>query len=208
MKTPLSNCSFNLTICQDYFLIIFIFICYKKNIMKEKNKLLYVHKRMDNGEIFYVGIGNLRRPYVKYKRSSWWKNIVKIYGYEVEIIKENLSWEEACELEKFYIKKIGREDLGLGSLINMSDGGDGLSNPSDEWKKNNSKRNTGENNPNYGKTGYWNGKKKNAWTEEMKKKLSDKMKGKIPWNKGKKGVYSEDSLKKMSESIKSSKKNK
>jgi hypothetical protein len=174
--------------------------------MKEKNKVLYIHKRKDNGEVFYVGIGNSKRPYVKNKRSVWWKNIVKEHGYEIEILKENITWEEACELEKFYIKEFGRKDLGMGSLVNMSDGGDGLFNPSDEWKKNNSERNTGKNNPNYGKIGYWNGKKRSGWTEEMKKKLSDKMKGKSPWNKGKTGVYSEDSLKKMSESIKKSKK--
>ena len=36
-----------------------------------------------------------------------------------------MTWEEACEKEKEYIKFYGRRDLGLGSLVNMTDGGEG-----------------------------------------------------------------------------------
>ena len=49
--------------------------------------------------------------------------------------------------------------------------------------------NKGEGNPNYG----------NKWSEEKKKKLSEKLKGRIPWNKGKSNIYSEEMLNKMSE---------
>lgn len=57
-----------------------------------------------------------------------------------------MTWEEACEKEKELISKIGRRDLGLGTLVNMTDGGDGTFNVkhSYEWhekqRKNNSKK--------------------------------------------------------------------
>ena len=50
-------------------------------------------------------------------------------GVEIERIKlaECLTEERAFELEKFFIKAIGREDLGAGPLVNLTDGGDGPS---------------------------------------------------------------------------------
>lgn len=79
-----------------------------------------------NGEVFYIGIGKtIKRAYVKSKRSEFWKNIVAAYGYEVQILKQDLSWEEACELEKMLISHYGRRDLKLGPLVNLTDGGDG-----------------------------------------------------------------------------------
>ena len=34
--------------------------------------------------------------------------------------------EKSLEKEKWYIKRLGRKDLGLGTLVNMTDGGDGV----------------------------------------------------------------------------------
>lgn len=42
------------------------------------------------------------------------------------ITNENNSWNDACELEKFYIKTVGRRDKGLGPLTNLTDGGEGF----------------------------------------------------------------------------------
>ena len=64
---------------------------------------VYRHRRLDTNEIFYVGIGRERRPYSKKDRNEHWKNIVSKYGYTVEIIAEDLSKEDACELEVFLI---------------------------------------------------------------------------------------------------------
>ncbi len=87
---------------------------------------LYFHINTIKQEIFYVGIGDLDRPYKgKSKRSNWWYNITKKYNYDIIIIHENLTWKDACELEIKYITQIGRKDLGLGTLVNMTDGGDG-----------------------------------------------------------------------------------
>jgi hypothetical protein len=91
---------------------------------------LYRHIRLDKNQPFYIGIGNDNngkhtRAYFKSNRSDHWKNIVSKYGYDIDIIIDNISWIEACKKEKEFIKLYGRRDLGLGSLINRTDGGDG-----------------------------------------------------------------------------------
>jgi hypothetical protein len=88
--------------------------------------VVYQHIRLDNNEVFYVGIGkSQKRAYDKRGyRSIYWRNIAK-KGFIVEILYDNLSWEEACEKEKELIKKYGRKQLNEGTLVNMTDGGDG-----------------------------------------------------------------------------------
>jgi len=97
--------------------------------------LVYQHIRLDNNKIFYIGIGKYEgRAYTKKKRSPYWQNIVKKHGYKVEIIYDNLTWEEACKKEIFLIKSLGRIDLKTGNLVNLTDGGDGQYNPSLETR--------------------------------------------------------------------------
>lgn len=87
--------------------------------------VLYRHIRLDKNEPFYIGIGkNEHRAYSKISRNKHWHNIIK-KGYEVEIILDDLTWEEACEKEKEFIALYGRKDLGNGSLCNWTDGGEG-----------------------------------------------------------------------------------
>lgn len=95
---------------------------------KLNNTCVYFHINPLKNEIFYVGIGNIKRPYSKHNRSLFWNKVKNKYGFIVDIVDENLSWKEACEKEKFYIKFIGRRDLKLGSLVNLTDGGDGTKN--------------------------------------------------------------------------------
>lgn len=92
----------------------------------KNNNCIYFHINPVKNEIFYVGIGNLKRPYKKYRRSVLWNNIVSKYGYIVNIIETDLSWEEACKKETELIKRLGRRDLGLGTLVNHTNGGDGV----------------------------------------------------------------------------------
>jgi len=89
--------------------------------------VIYFHRRKDNNEIFYVGIGKLKRAYENKpdRRNSIWNKIVSKTNYTIEIIHKNLSWENACELEKQYIKQYGRINNKTGILANMTDGGDG-----------------------------------------------------------------------------------
>jgi group I intron endonuclease len=126
------------------------------------NWYVYRHRRLDNFNIFYVGIGkttNFGRAFSKNQRSFWWKNVTKTTEYAVEILCINLAKEEASELEQFLIKEYGRKDLGLGNLINMTDGGDGAfgrpHTPESKAKISSSNKGRegkfGKDNPNYGK---------------------------------------------------------
>ena len=90
-----------------------------------KNKLVYLHRKATDGTVFYVGIGSEKRSLCKNGRSSWWYNTVDKHGYYVDIVERGLSWEEACDSEIALIDLIGRKDLGLGSLVNLTDGGEG-----------------------------------------------------------------------------------
>ena len=92
------------------------------------NNVVYLHRRKDSGEIFYVGIGKQNRPYSKSKRNKFWNSIAEKCGWSVEIIYEDLSWDDACKKERELIKQYGRRDLGEGILTNMTDGGEGNQN--------------------------------------------------------------------------------
>lgn len=93
--------------------------------MKRNNCIVYIHKRKLDGMVFYVGIStNYKRPYNK-RRGKFWMDYTKKHDYDVEIIREGLSWEAACEVEMDLISKYGRRDLGEGQLVNMTNGGDG-----------------------------------------------------------------------------------
>ena len=138
---------------------------------------VYRHIRLDKNEVFYIGIGSddsgkYKRAYDN-NRSKFWKSIVKKAGYIVEIISEDwLTWEEACEKEKFWIIFYGRVDLRKGSLVNMTDGGQVYpSNPM-----------YGKDNPMFGNgyrlEGEKNGMHNKHHTDEAKKKMSDFRKGK------------------------------
>jgi predicted GIY-YIG superfamily endonuclease len=94
--------------------------------MKRNNCIVYIHKRKLDGMVFYVGIStNYKRPYQSKRSQKFWMDYTKKYDYDVEIIREGLSWEDACEVEMDLISKYGRRDLGEGQLVNMTNGGDG-----------------------------------------------------------------------------------
>lgn len=86
---------------------------------------LYRHIRLDKNEPFYIGIGsNISRCYTKKTRNKHWHNIVNKTEYEVEIMFDNLSLQEAKEKEKEFITLYGKKSNG-GILVNITDGGDG-----------------------------------------------------------------------------------
>lgn len=93
-----------------------------------------MHKKPD-GEVFYVGIGVKNRPYSKNYRNKFWHHVVNKHGEPlVEIVCTELSRKDACEWERLFIRFYGRRDLNTGSLVNMTDGGDGHSGTA--WNKN------------------------------------------------------------------------
>ena len=90
------------------------------------NKTVYLHRRLSDNVVFYVGLGNSNRPYQKLlqQRTQEWRNEVNRYGYNVEILHTGLSEEEGANIEMDLIELIGRKDLGLGTLINKTNGGE------------------------------------------------------------------------------------
>lgn len=86
---------------------------------------VYFHRKLTNREVFYVGIGVPERPDSFRGRNKFWRSTVKKHGYYTEVISENLTWDEACKIEIYWIAKIGRRNKGLGPLVNLTDGGDG-----------------------------------------------------------------------------------
>lgn len=93
--------------------------------------------------------------------------------------KENLTEEQSSLLEIELISKIGRQDLGGGPLLNMTSGGDGLVNPSEDTRKKiaNRKYPTGPENPFYG-VNPWQKWRPEGATEATRQKLSKINRGK------------------------------
>jgi hypothetical protein len=149
------------------------------------NWYVYRHIRLDKNEPFYIGIGNkvnYARAYEKdpSKRNIIWNRIVSKSDYEVDIIFDELTKDEASEKEKEFISLYGRIDLETGFLCNMTDGGDGIWNciRSNETRKKLREQKLGSKNHRFGvkqshetlvKRGVFKSRKK---SEEEKKKQS------------------------------------
>lgn len=99
---------------------------------------VYAHYKADDkdGLPFYIGKGKLNRD-VSESRSHFWKNITTKHGLIVKRIKENLTEQEAWDLEKQLILQYGKLIDGTGCLCNIADGGEGASGTvhSNETKK-------------------------------------------------------------------------
>lgn len=83
---------------------------------------VYRHVRLDNNTPFYVGKGVGSRAYSKQNRNTYWRNIVKSAGYEVEVIMDNLTEEAAFQKEVEFIKLY--KNCGYCEA-NKTDGGEG-----------------------------------------------------------------------------------
>jgi|TARA_E500000305_G_C3987997_1_gene220420 hypothetical protein len=92
----------------------------------------YAYLRKGDRTPYYVGKGHGKRAYDS-------THNVKVPDDKDRIIflKQNLTEEEAFNHEKYMIAVLGRKDLGTGILRNMSDGGEGHSNPSPEARRKN-----------------------------------------------------------------------
>lgn len=102
---------------------------------------VYRHIRLDKNEVFYVGIGSDKRNYKRAKecsrRSDLWKKVISKTDWIFEIIADDISFEKAKEKEIEFIKLYGRKDLKNGTLVNLTDGGDGTINKvfTEEYRK-------------------------------------------------------------------------
>lgn len=86
---------------------------------KEKRFYIYIHRKISNNEPFYIGKGTKYRCLDFNSRTEYWKRTANKHGVYVQIYKNKLTNEEALELEKELISKIG-----IKKLTNFSLGGD------------------------------------------------------------------------------------
>jgi group I intron endonuclease len=167
-------------------------------------------------EPFYIGKGKGERhidhlrPYKLNKKTYISNRINKIKKSNVNPfiikIKENITEEEALSIEVFFISLIGRRNLNTGTLVNITDGGEGVSGLKHTLESRLKMSNKGEKHPNWGK----------HLNVETRKKISERLKvnnpmcnpeiaekvrlknlGREPWNKGLKTPA--DVCKKLSE---------
>jgi hypothetical protein len=92
---------------------------------------VYRHIRLDTNVPFYIGIsddndGTFKRAYDLKARNESHRDITAITDVHVDIIMNDLSWEDACEKEKEFIKLYGRLDMTTGTLTNLTEGGSGF----------------------------------------------------------------------------------
>lgn len=132
---------------------------------------------------FYVGKGTKNRPF-SLQRNHKWKNVIKRFGFTVEICvgpvtnDEVVVWEIATiKQEKTYSTNHSHNDDDINCNFTFGgDGSPGVKRP-DLSERNRS---------NLGKPSKRKGCK---LTEEQRKACGERSKGRIPWNKGKKCPY-------------------
>jgi hypothetical protein len=84
---------------------------------------VYIHLRLDTGEIFYVGKGQKKRAWeTRRGRSPHWTRIVELYGRSVHIHSTYGSDEQALAEE---VRLIHQLRQGGYPLVNITDGGQG-----------------------------------------------------------------------------------
>lgn len=187
----------------------------------EYKYFLYQHIRLDTNEIFYIGIGSIttektiktlestshrayyNRAYTKYGRSKFWHKIINKTEWKVEILISSNNLEFIKKEEIRFINLYGRRILKTGTLVNITDGGEGAFGykHSEESRRKMSLNKKGRkltkehieiiiktqkgkklsqetknkiSNAQKGEKGHWFGKK---WPEERKRKLSLAIKG-------------------------------
>ena len=156
----------------------------------ENNYCVYFYLREDKTP-YYVGMGRKQRPFAKHAHRQGRGDFKPDNNDLILIVHENLSQEEAFELEIKYIAEFGRKCDG-GILINLTAGGQGAKHNEETRKK-----------LSFIKTGL-------KASEETKRKMSETRKGKkMPEGSGQKArqtriangtdKHSEETRKKMSE---------
>jgi hypothetical protein len=157
--------------------------------MKNTNMFYTYAYLREDGTPYYIGKGVKGRIYSSNRKIKKPKDKSRII-----FLKQNLTEEEAFNHEEYMISVLGRKDLGTGILRNRTNGGEGSSGAvkTDDFKKKQSERMRGKNNPSYGRKQSEEHRRKNSeanrgennhfygksHSEETRKKISMKKKGK------------------------------
>ena len=170
---------------------------------------VYVHIRLDNNTVFYVGKGHGNRAYnLSRGKGTHHDNICKACGCKAVIIKDNLTESQAFRLEskmiKYYVITLGYGiniegyddyDHELPYLTNFTWGGEGVSGRkhSEEEKQKMSKAKKGKKNSKEHNKNISKAKKGKKNSKEHNKNISKSLKG---------IQFSEERNKKISKSLK------
>ena len=95
----------------------------------KKDFYVYAYLR-ENKKPYYIGKGKGKRAYSRCRAIPKPTDVNNIV-----FLRTGLSEEESFYWERFYIKRYGRKDINTGILRNLTDGGEGNSNPNLECRK-------------------------------------------------------------------------
>lgn len=144
---------------------------------------VYAYLRKKDLTPYYIGKGKGLRAFNDHR----WHKPPKDRSLIV-FLECNLTEVGALALERRMIRWYGRKDLGTGILINKTDGGEGIDNPSEETRRKISENTKGRKAWNKGKPHRQETLEKlkqKRHSEESLKKMRDSSKGQVPWNRGK-----------------------
>lgn len=183
-------------------------------VIIKREYYVYAYFFKSSGHIFHIGKGKGNR-YIDtvHSRNAYFKSIISKYKNDVSVkkLKECLTNEEACVIEKELIKQY--KSIGQCET-NFHEGGCGGNTGNYEQVSAKLKNyflmhpdaRLGENNPHFGhhlteeQREHLSKKQKEYWTDEKRKEQSKKLLGKKSWNKGLTGFpHSWNYGKKMSE---------
>jgi hypothetical protein len=138
----------------------------------EMHYYTYAYLREDKTP-YYIGKGKGRRAYKKHQKGI---SVPKDKS-RIIFLKQNLTEEEAFKHEIYMIDVFGRKDLRTGILRNMTNGGEGNSNPSDETRRKMSVAKKGKTRSEETKRKMSVAQKGKTFSEEHRKNMSDARKG-------------------------------
>jgi hypothetical protein len=124
------------------------------------------------GSPYYFGKGKNKRAFTRSHR------LLPNDDRFILILRDGLTEEEAFNWERMLIGEFGRVDLDTGCLRNLTDGGDGTSNPTPATKAKWKAARKGSGNSFFGK----------RHSDKAKQQNSLWHKGRAPWNKGTTGI--------------------